>query len=319
MLNLYKKGVNEVLIKKDNKIIFNTVNPVKSFKKIKKNTHIHDLSNPEYHPYYRNTKLHTIQSITKSIMSLLFGVAIQRGDMKISIVNKLIKQYFPEYKKYFVNDPNKQQIKVKHLLTMTSGFCWHHGKGYFDPKNTSILMELSDDWIKFILDRKIKYKPGTRFEYQDCNTVLLGYIFKKVTSFDLDVYAKKYLFSILKIKSFYWKKIPDRSSDPEGGLYLSMESLFKIGELVMNNGKYNNKQVVSKNWIKKSIKDYKPTKEYFGYGYQWWLRDDAIFGWGFNGQYLFILPKKKIIAVIYQWNNKNEIEPYYFYNYLLKQ
>jgi CubicO group peptidase (beta-lactamase class C family) len=272
-----------------------------------------------YHPYYKNTKLHSIQSISKSITSLLFGVAIQLGDIKKNIDRDLIRKYFTKYDHYFVKDKWKSKIKIKHLFTMTSGI--NVSKKILDqsnPKHPFHLMEKSGDWVDFILNNKVSQPPGDCFEYKDYDAVLLSYIFREITSYNLDEYAKKYLFPALNIKSFFWRKTSQGLSDSMGGLYLSMDSLYKIGEMVIDKGKYNGKQLVSDNWLSKSVKNYRKSKgKYwgyeYGYGYYWWKIGDAIFAWGIKGQYLFILPKKNVIAVLFQWNNKKEIYPPDFY------
>ena len=178
-------------------------------------------------------------------------------------------------------------------------------------------MEKSNDWVDFILNLKVTKKPGTYFEYKDFDPILLSYIFKKITNLNLDEYAEKYFFPKLKIKSFYWRKTKNNLSDTMGGLYLSIESLLKIGKLIMNKGIYDGKQLISLNWFNKSIKNYKPKGKYwgydYGYGYYFWIIHDAIFCWGIKGQYIFVLPKQKIIGVVFQWENKNEVYPPKFY------
>jgi len=319
---LKKNGINSVIILKDNKLIFKNKNVVK--KKKNKIKDIYDFGNNDYHPYYKNTKLHTVQSISKSMTSLIYGLAIERGDLKSNIDNDYIRKYFKEFDDCFKKDKFKKEIKIKHLFTMTSGIEVSKKVTNFDsPNHIFHLMEKSENWVEFILNIKVAKKPGIYFEYKDFDPILLSYIFKKITNYNLDDYAKKYLFSYLKIKSFFWRKTSEGLSDSMGGLYLSIESLLKIGKLIMNKGKYNNKQLINLKWFNKSIKNYKSKGKYwghdYGYGYYFWLFEDAIFCWGIKGQYIFILPKKNIIAVIFQWNNKNEIFPVEFYKkYLLK-
>ncbi len=191
-----------------------------------------------------------------------------------------------------------------------------------NPNHIFHLMEKSENWVDFILNIKVTKKPGTYFEYKDFDPILLSYIFLKITNHNLDDYAKKYLFPALKIKSFFWRKTSEGLSDTMGGLYLSIESLLKIGKLILTKGKYINKQLINLKWFNKSIKNYRSKGKYwgydYGYGYYFWSFENAIFCWGINGQYIFILPERNIIAVIFQWNNKNEIYPVEFYKkYLL--
>jgi len=315
----YNDGINNIMIYKNDKLVYKKRRAISKVSK-KKTDYIYNYKNTTYyHPYYKNKNLHTIMSITKSIMSLLYGIAVQNGDIKISIIDDNINKYFQEYNEYFKNNKLRNKIKVKHLLTMTSGIKWIKKNDYNNPKHPTILMESSNNWLDYIFSKDMEYEPGEYFQYKDCDAVLLGEIFKKITNETLEDYANKYLFNILKIKSYYWKKKPDGNTDSQGGLYLSAESLAKIGKLVLNNGKINNIQLVSKKWLDISFINYKSNKkEKYGYGFQWWIYKNAIFGWGYKGQLLFIIPEKKIVAVINQWNNKNELVPYYFYNLYLK-
>lgn len=291
------KNIDEILIWKDNKIILEITNkrPAKKFTP-------NYLSNL-YTPYKGNK--HTIQSITKSILSLLFGVSIQNNHISIKILNKPIYNYFDDYLL-------SKKIKIKHLLTMTSGISWN--TNYDDPNNTTFQMEKSKDWIKFILQQKMENEAGKKFHYKDCDTVLLGYIFTKLTNMSVDDYAKKYLFKPLGIIA-YWNKI-NSFADVEGGLYMSCKSLLNIGKLILQNGNYNNNQIVSQEYLKIMIKNYRQNKDFFGYGFQWWLHKKVIFGWGYKGQYLVIIPDKKIIGVLFQWSKNKEIQPYAFINIL---
>jgi CubicO group peptidase (beta-lactamase class C family) len=293
--------MDETIVYKNNKIISHKINKL-PYKKFTPN-----YLSKSYTPYKGNK--HTIQSITKSILSLLFGIAIENKHINIDFVNEYIYKYFDNYSL-------DKKIKVKNLLTMTSGIEWN--TNYDDPNNTTFLMEYSNDWIKFIMKQKMKNIPGKVFHYKDCDTVLLGHIFEKITNFSPDNYAKKYLFTPLKITA-YWNKV-NNIPDVEGGLYISSKSLLKIGELILNKGIYKNKQIISKKYYDLMIKNHMPknTKHFFGYGYQWWLYDKIIFGWGYMGQYLVIIPEKNIIGVLLQWNNKKEIRPYEFIKSLEK-
>jgi CubicO group peptidase (beta-lactamase class C family) len=292
---------NELIIFKDNKIILKNKNKIKQPKKFNS-----DYNSSSYTPY--NKTRHTIQSITKSIVSLLFGIAIQNNHFDIDIINEYIYKYFDNY-------TLSKKIKVKHLLTMTSGIKWN--TNYDDPNNTTFGMEKNLDWINFIMNCKMKDEPGKKFHYKDGDTVLLGYIFEKLTNMNLEEYAKKYLYKLLKING-YWNKTPNKKPDPEGGLYMSSKSLLEIGKLILKNGKYKDKQIISKDYFKLMISNQMPknTKSFFNYGYQWWLHNDIIFGWGYKGQFLVINQKTNTIGILYQWNNKKEIQPFTFINFM---
>ena len=293
-------NIDEIIVWKDNRVILKKHNkkPVKEFTS--------NYLSKSYTPYKGNK--HTIQSITKSICSLLFGVAIQNNHIDIVVLNKPIYDYFNDY---FDDYSLSRKIKIKHLLTMTSGIKWN-AADYTDKHNTTYQMEQSKDWVKFILEQDMINEPGKKFNYNDGDTVLLGYIFEKLTGASVDKYAKKYLFEPLDI-SAYWNKI-NGVADVEGGLYMSSKSLLSIGQLILNDGIYNNSQLISPEYLKKMIKNHKPNEDVFGFGFQWWSYKKVIFCWGYKGQYLVIIPDKKIIGILFQWSNNEEIKPYEFIN-----
>jgi CubicO group peptidase (beta-lactamase class C family) len=263
---------------------------------------------PEWHPYYKETRLHTIQSVSKSVTSALIGIAIERGE--IPDVDTKIMGYFEEYKLLF-QDPLKKSITLRDLLTMTAGIKWDEfSYKYTDPLNNAATMESSSDWIKYILALPMELEPGEKFVYNSGITVLLSHILYKATDMHIDEYAEKYLFGPLGIDSFYWKKTPTGLVDAEGGLYLSTRDFAKFGHLYLNNGKWSEKQVLSPEWVKSTMS---PDTLIDGskrrYGYQWWLvpytggSNKWIYsGSGYGGQYLLVFPEYDLIVVFNGWN-----------------
>ena len=264
--------------------------------------------NPEWHPFYQDTDLHTIQSVSKSVTSALIGIAIERAE--IPDINTKIIDYFPEYKSLF-KDPMKQFITIKDLLTMTAGIRWDESSyAYTDPLNNAASMENSHDWIEYILALPMQYKPGDKFVYNSGITILLSYILNKATGMPVDQYAKVHLFEPLGIQNFYWKKTPTNLTDTEGGLYLSSRDFAKIGFLYLMNGVWKENQILSKEWVESTMS---PDTLIQGssrkYGYQWWLVPYAggkekwmYSGSGYGGQYLLVVPEYDLIMVFNGWN-----------------
>ena len=119
--------------------------------------------NPQWHPFYQDTNLHTIQSVSKSVTSALIGIAIEQGH--IESIDNLIIDYFQEYNSLFDSDL-KRSIKIKDLLNMAAGIKWDEfTHAYTDPLNNAATMENSHDWINYILSLPMEDKPGSRFVY----------------------------------------------------------------------------------------------------------------------------------------------------------
>src|SRR5271155_288303 len=273
----------------------------------------HDLHGPynyfstEYHPFYRGSDLHTMQSVSKTVTSITIGIAKTRNDFSVSLDTPIIK-YFDAHKVANLDD-RKKRITIRQLLTMTAGIEWHEDVPYDDPKNSADIMEGSHDWVEYAINQPMASEPGTKWVYSSGATELLAHIFKKATGKNVDDYAAEHLFKPLGMR-YFWKHTPTGLPDTEGGLYLSAHDLAKIGQVFVKGGMWEGKEVVSSAWIKDSVSPHVavPGGEW-KYGYQWWLEpigsspeDITWFARGFGGQQLMILPEYDIVAVFTGWD-----------------
>jgi CubicO group peptidase (beta-lactamase class C family) len=214
-------------------------------------------------------------------------------------------------------DNRKRHMTIEDLLTMTAGM--NREELYYPhnsdaPENDFVHMEAADDWVQYAIDEPIVEDPGKNFVYSSASTELLAYIFQKETGQDIDVYGEKYLFAPLGIKH-YWKRDYVGSVDTEGGLYLAAEELAKLAFLYLNNGSWEGKQVVSEDWVRRSVAahaalPYTVEGGRLYWGFNWWLYPvSGNFAWiasGAGGQELLIFPQQKLIAVFYGWDLANE-------------
>jgi CubicO group peptidase (beta-lactamase class C family) len=271
----------------------------------------------QWHPYYRGTDLHTMQSISKTVTSIIYGVAITRGDFKASLNTPVLK-YFDVAQVKNVDD-RKRSVTIENLLTMTSGM---HSEELFyapnsdSPENDFVHMEATDDWVRYAIDEPIVEEPGKHFTYSSASTELLAHIFQKETGQDIDGYGEKYLFAPLGIKH-YWKRDYVGTVDTEGGLYLASEDLAKLGFLYLNHGMWEGKQVVSENWVKQSVSAHTPMPYTVAagrlyWGFNWWLYPvTEQYAWiasGAGGQELLVFPQQNLIAVFTGWDLVNEAD-----------
>jgi CubicO group peptidase (beta-lactamase class C family) len=262
--------------------------------------------NAWWHPFFHGSKLHTLQSVTKTITSIIIGAAIARNNFPD--VNTPILKFFDTSQVKNI-DTRKRNITIRHLLTMTAGFNWNENLPYSDPNNTGTLMEASCDWVKYTIDRPMADEPGKMFNYNSGETQLLAYIFRVATGTDIEEYATKYLFEPLGIKNFYWKRSPSGLVDSEGGLYLEKSDLAKIFYLYLKNGEWDNKQIINPGWIKQSVTPYIKVGQNLSYGYKWWLSSygdnpaEVIWrGSGFGGQFPIIIPEYDMVVVFTAWD-----------------
>ena len=266
---------------------------------------------PEWHPFYHGTNLHTMQSISKTVTSIIFGVAVTRGDFRASL-NTPVLTYFDVAKVKNVDD-RKRQMTIENLLTMTSGMNSEeifYPEDSDAPENDFVHMEASDDWVQYAIDEPVVEEPGKNFTYSSADSELLAYVFQKETGQDIDAYAEKYLFAPLDIKHF-WKRDYVGTVDTEGGLYLNDEDLAKLGFLYLNNGSWEGKQIVSEDWVKQSVAPhvsmpYTVEGGRLQYGFSWWLYPvSGEYSWlavGFGGQELMVFPKQNLIVVFTGWD-----------------
>jgi CubicO group peptidase (beta-lactamase class C family) len=191
---------------------------------------------------------------------------------------------------------------------MTSGLDWNEEVAYDDPANPSDLMEATDDWVQFVIDRPMATEPGTVFAYSSGVTELFAHIFKKETGSDIEEYARRHLFAPLGIVNYHWKRTPLGVVDTEGGLYLRTEDLTKLGQLFLQEGRWKGARIVSSEWIKESLTPRIAAGEGFQYGYFWWLLpygkpgQTAWVARGFGGQRLIVFPDEQLIVTSTAWH-----------------
>jgi CubicO group peptidase (beta-lactamase class C family) len=262
--------------------------------------------NPWWHPFYRRGDLHSLQSVTKTVTSVIIGAARARGEFPD--LSTPVLKFFDESKVANI-DERKRRVTIRHLLTMTGGFDWNEELPYNDPNNSASLMEASFDWVQFVIDRKIARDPGTVFNYNSGETQLLSYIFHVVTGRDIEEYAAEHLFAPLGIERFYWKRSPSGLIDTEGGLYLNPHDLAKIAYLYLNKGVWQGRPIVTPEWVADSVSPkVEVDKSSVKYGLKWWLfpyGDGSKTAWagsGFGGQMPIIIPEHDLVLVVTGWN-----------------
>jgi len=261
---------------------------------------------PAWHPFWHGSSSHSMQSVSKSVTSATIGAAILRGDFKAPLDTPVL-HWFDAAKVKHV-DARKRAMTLRHLLTMTSGLDWNEDLPYADPNNAAAVMEATQDWVQFVIDRPMAYAPGTHFAYSSGVSELLAHIFRRETGQDLEDYARSHLFEPLGIHDYHWKRTPLGEVDSEGGLFLSDYSLAKIGELYRRHGDWHGVRLIGEDWILDSVTPRSTPGDGFRYGYQWWLPSYdggsgfAWAGFGFGGQYVFVMPEDGVVAVTTAWN-----------------
>lgn len=273
----------------------------------------HDLGSPYnyfapwWHPYYRRGNLHTLQSVTKTVTSVIVGVAIARGDFP-SLDTPVLTWF--DTTKVQNTDDRKRRLTVRHLLSMTAGIDWDENLPYIDPRNTAVVMEGSYDWVGYVINRPMSDEPGTVWNYNSGATELVAHIFRRATGVDIEEYAARHLFAPLGIREWYWKRTPAGVIDTEGGLYLDATDLARIWQLFLQKGIWQGKTIVTPEYVAESVEPKMQVGRAGGpkYGLAWWLypnpRDTSDFVWGgsgFGGQFPVAFPKNDMVLVVNGW------------------
>jgi len=251
--------------------------------------------------------MHAMNSITKSVVALLAGIAFDRG--WLTNLNAPVFSFFPEYPDLRTSD--KDQISLRDLLTMTSGLNWPEGAiAYGGPSNIFDRMWLTPDPYRFVLARPLVAPPGTKWNYNSGGVELLGNILMKVSHQRLDRFAQQALFDPLEFRNWMWTRMANGKSPASAGLYVRLRDLAKIGQLVLNQGAWHGRQIVSAQWIKAMTGKHASVYGYVhnanSYGYLWWRGRSKVadreIGWvggvGYDGQRLYVVPSEDLVVAV---------------------
>jgi CubicO group peptidase (beta-lactamase class C family) len=271
-------NVHSILIIKDGKLVFE-----------------------EYFYEYTKDSVQELRSATKSFVSALTGIAIDKGLIKSK--DDKVLSFFPEYQLKNMS-PLKKQITIENMLANASGLDCDISNEKSEGDETK--MDYSDDWVKFTLDLPIVDTPGRKGMYCSGNPITVGRIIEKTTKQSLPGFANEMLFKPLGIRHYKWNFKPDKSNAEDYcQLYLTSREMAKFGLLYLSNGKWNGKQIVSANWVKESFEKHSVV-EGVDYGYLWWLKHlDAngvrYYGkaaQGNGGQKIYVWQQLNMVTVI---------------------
>lgn len=254
----------------------------------------------EYFRGWQPDELHEIESVSKSLTSLMIGRAVADGH--IGSVNDPVSHYLPRYRHLLQGA--KADITVRDFLTMTSGIEWDERTApYGHRKNSRTQSKRSSDVVEFVLSRPLAHRPGTVFEYNGGGIAVLGEVLVNATGLS-DSALVQYAFDrLIAPHEISWEYERNGRLATPGGFLLTPRALLKVGAAVMSGGKWRGQQVFDSQWLEASLQ---PGPLWPGYGYAWWLgrfvTDDAVhslvIGSGFGGQWLVVVPDLDLVVVM---------------------
>lgn len=258
---------------------------------------------------YNQNTLHRIFSCTKSVLSALIGIAIDKG--YIESVEQKILDFFPN--QTFANsDPRKENIKIGHLLTMTSGLDWQElNIAYDNPNNNFAQLVNSTNWVQYILDRPMVANPGEIWNYNTGDFHLLSALLHNAAGLPAGDFAINYLAAPMGIVDAFWETDPQGINFGGSGLELTPRSMAKFGFLFLNNGTWDGQQLVPKDWVGSSTSSYSSTDVTTDYCQGWWRKPNlnTYYALGYAGQFIFVVPQYDLVVVFTSFEETHW--PYY--------
>lgn len=281
----------------------------------------------EYSHGYQSTDTHDMRSTTKSITALLVGLAIQKGWIKDE--HQPIYTYFSDVPEVQNWSAQKKRITIRHLLTMSSGLnCNDHDQRSQGQEDK---MYKTHNWIQFVLKLSSLRPPGQNYAYCTGGVVLLGAILQKASGLTIPKLAQHYLFEHLGIRDVRWSFMGSGQTDTGGHLYIRPRAMAKLGQLVLQKGRWKNKQIISKTWIQKIYtSQIQEPKRGIDYSYLWWRKKirntqkkitmDLLHTSGNGGQYIFIVPQLSLVMVFTggNYNSPRARQPYQMMHFIFR-
>jgi CubicO group peptidase (beta-lactamase class C family) len=250
--------------------------------------------------------LHDVRSVTKTVVGLLVGVAVESGAIKS--LDTPVLDYFPEYAD--LQTPDRRRVTLRHLLTMTSGLHWDEDTyTYADPRNSEIAMDRAADPYRYVLSQPFDAEPGQRFKYSGGDVAVMAAVLARATKTPLDAYAEAKLFKPLGITNLAWHRDARGVPYAASGLRLTPREMATIGQLVLAKGRWNGRQVLPRRWLAEAtavkVQVQPDPKCGTGYGYFFWVfpgcQLDPPLPWiaavGLGGQRIVVVPSQDVVLV----------------------
>lgn len=287
-----RMNVHSVLIMKDGKLVY------EAYRKGRDEKWGESVGVVQFGP----DTLHDARSMTKSVVALLVGIALEEG--YIQSIDEPVLRYFPEY--YEESDAQKRRMTIRNLLTMTTGVSWNETVAYSSAGNTEIQRLQSGDSLEFVFGQQMAASPGRKFTYSGGSTTLLAILVERATAHRIEDYARIKLFQPMGITNWSWTFTPEGEIAAASGLRLRSRDMLKLGWLLLNEGNWQGKQLVPRDWVLAATGRNVPLDQRWGYGYQFWTctfkgREQTVHTYlasGRGGQRILVAPDLNMVLVV---------------------
>lgn len=249
-----------------------------------------------YFDGYGPNRRSNVKSVTKSVLSLLIGIAIDQGF--ITGADQPISDFFPELIAKN-GDAHAGDITIAHMLTMQAGLEWQEHLPWFGIDKDPAGMYRAEDPVAYVLSKPMAGEPGNAFRYSTGTSQVLAGVLRQATGETPRDFAATHLFAPLGIHDVEWNAAKDGTSYGGVGLHLSPRELARIGQLMLQQGQWDGKTVVSAEWVADSTRGHALLGYDDGpYGYHWWVRPLGFTAQGARGQYVYVVPAEHLVVVL---------------------
>ena len=265
----------------------------------------------EHYEAWDKSRVHTMQSVTKSVTSLLFGIARNKVPADAGNLDRPVLDVFKRYSSVANVDDRKRSLTLRHLMTMrTSMDFWEqpYAGSPLDQLNRS-----TDDWVKFVLDRPMTGTPGSEWAYNSGAAIAMGGVIRELSGTNVDEFARRELFEPIGATGETWARSPyDGLPHCGGGLNLKPPDLARVGYLVLRHGRWGDREIVPQSWLDLTTAPVTRGSPVFfsnygsAYSYFWWLfptrrggtDTGVIAASGSGGQWLFVVPSLDLVVAV---------------------
>lgn len=262
------------------------------------------IASEKYFHGRNSSSYQTIRSVSKSFLSALLGIAMEKGILQL---DQKVVDFFPEYKSY-ITDYRFNNITIDHLVKMRSGI---QGDEEFYSTFTN-----SSNWVREILSSWLSFDSGTRMQYTTAGTHLLAVILARASGKTALEFGNENFFGYCNFEVRDWMQDPQGNYFGGNNIHLTTRDMAVLGLIYLNNGRLNGRQIVPEDWVERSVVTYSGTGSSWwgqmtkiGYGYLWWLGEvngyKIFTAIGHGGQFIFCIPSLNMIIAVQSYPNGN--------------
>lgn len=263
-------------------------------------------------PTLKNRDLTT--NIGSAGLTFALGAIGVAQDLRLLSIDDPIADYLPSYADVFAADPSKADITIAHLLVHRGGFSWNEGIQPFSPDNDLNQMKLSNDWIRYILEKPLEAPAGLRYNFNTGVGIILSEIIENASGQEFQTFLQENLLDPLTISTLEIEVDPQGNFNCGDGISISLLDWSKLGYLFLNEGSWQNRRIIDPNFILDATSDQVTVSGSLSIGYMWQLfgddfdgffgvqHDEIYYSRGILGHQMYIIPSENMIVSIFAEN-----------------